>query len=95
MLEKFNDIALTAARNMSRRQMFGRIGRAAAAAAAMLAGLLPSQAEARGGGFCTQCSYACPNGSDFTISHRGRQCKEQRDGCILVWFETVPCGGGI
>jgi hypothetical protein len=91
MLDRFHELAQSAATNMSRRQMFGRIGRAAAAAAAVLAGLLPSQAEARGG-FCTQCGYLCPDGSGFEISHKGRNCRGEIDGCMLVFQETVRCG---
>jgi hypothetical protein len=94
MFEKFTDVAEQAATNVSRRQMLGHIGRAAAAAAAVLASLLQSHLEAAGGGFCTQCDYLCPDGSTFGIAKRGRHCHEERDGCILVFSETVPCGGG-
>ena len=92
MLEKVSQLAEQAATNMSRRQMLGRVGRAAAAATAVLAGLMPSPAEARSRGFCTQCSYACPDGSGFEISHRGRHCRDEIDGCILVFQETIRCG---
>jgi len=95
MLEKFNHLAQAAATNVSRRQMFGQLGRAAAAAAAVLAGFLPSSAEAGlGRGKCSQCGYQCPDGSIFEITHRG-PCRSKRDGCILFFAETGPCGGGV
>ena len=96
MLDKLNHFAEAAATSVSRRQVLGRFGRAAAVAAAALAGLLPSQAEAArplgGGSFCTQCGYDCPDGSSFGISRKGRHCPKEIDGCILVYQETVRCG---
>jgi hypothetical protein len=90
MLEKFNHFAEAAATNMSRRQVFGRLGRAAGVAAAALAGLLPSQAEARRPpGKCIVCYYACPDGSSF--SRAGSGCGQHVHGCDLVWAEN--CGG--
>ena len=92
MFEKFNQLAEGAATNVSRRQMFGRIGRAAAAAAAVLAGLLPSQAEAgRGVGRCVVCYYICPDGSEPVIQKRGQGCKQHLHGCEL--YSAAGCGG--
>jgi hypothetical protein len=93
MLEKISQLAEQAATNVSRRQMLGRFGRAAAAAAAMLAGLLPSQAEAGRGwqGPCVVCYYLCPDGSSFAISRRSRGCPPKDDGCTLYFKDG--CGG--
>lgn len=94
MLEKFNDLARAAATNISRRQMFGRLGHAAAGAAAMLVGLLPSQAEAARGPrypWYTCCGYACPDGSSFSIRRKGH-CRQMINGCQLVG--VFDCGGG-
>jgi hypothetical protein len=91
MFEKFNQLAQVAATNVSRRQMFGRLGRAAAAAAAVLAGLLPSSAEARRGGQCVVCYYVCPDGSERHIQKRGQGCKRELDGCELYFVDG--CGG--
>lgn len=49
MLEKVNHLAEQAAINISRRQFFGRLGRAAAASAAALAGFLAASGDARAG----------------------------------------------
>ena len=91
MLEKLGQLAEQAATNVSRRQMFGQIGRAALGAVALLAGLLPSQTEAaRGLKQCVVCYYLCPDGSYFAVRHRGRGCAGNRDGCEL-WF-AEGCG---
>jgi hypothetical protein len=92
MLKKFQHLAEVAATNVSRRQVLGRFGRAAAAA--LLAGLVPAQTEAgrpgKGRGKCTVCYYACPDGS--SISRRGHGgCAQHVHGCDLVFAEN--CGG--
>jgi hypothetical protein len=90
MLEKITQLAEQAATSASRRQMLGRFGRAAAAAAAMLAGLLPSQAHAGKIKQCVNCYYVCPDGSSFSILHQGRGCPGKRDGCKFEYSEN--CG---
>lgn len=91
MLDKFNHLAEAAATNVSRRQVLGRLGRAAA----VLAGLFPSAVEAgRGPRYpkCTICIYQCPDGSGFSRVRRGG-CAQHIDGCSLI--DVVDCGGGV
>ena len=100
MLEKVSQIAQVAATNVSRREVLGRFGRAAAAAAALLAGLLPIQAEAgrpgkgRGKERCTGCAYTCPDGSSFEIYHRQAGCHKTFNGCRLTRKFDCRVGAG-
>jgi hypothetical protein len=98
MFEKLTKIAEHTATNASRRQFLGRLGRAAAAAAGVLGGLLLAPRDIRAGGRsggphgpnkCINCSYICPDLTEIHFSRSAGGCPGTVDDCQL--FSAQRC----
>jgi len=98
MFEKLTKLAEHTAKDASRRQFLGKLGRAAAAAAGALGGMLLVPGSVRAGGRsggphgpnkCIRCSYICPDLSEIYIERPAGGCPGTLDGCEL--FSAQRC----
>ena len=83
MFEKVSQLAEQAATNVSRREILWRFGRAALAAAGLVAGLLASTRTARAAGTVRCCVYHCYDvvGPGRVQRYRYRECHADGSAC--------------